>query len=60
MSLRDIMSHADLSVYPEVSLVLFLMVFAAVAWKVSRRDPSEDEHDAGLPLSGGKAVERDA
>lgn len=52
MSLTDIMSHADLSLYPKVSLVLFLAVFAAVAWRVSRRDAAEDAHDANLPLSG--------
>ena len=52
MSLTDIMSHADLSLYPEVSLVLFLAVFAAVAWRVSRRDAAEDAHDASIPLGG--------
>jgi hypothetical protein len=59
MSLRDIMSHADLSVYPEASLVLFLAVFLAVAWRVSRRAASQDAHDAALPL-GGEDSERDA
>lgn len=66
MSLRDIMSHADLSVYPEASLILFLAVFLAVAWRVSRRDKSEDAYDASLPLGdaslplGGEGLERDA
>lgn len=52
MSLTDIMSHADLSLYPEVSLVIFLAVFAAVAFRVSKRDASEDAHDASIPLTG--------
>lgn len=52
MSLTDIMSHADLSLYPKVSLVLFLIVFGAVAWRVSRRDSADDDHDASIPLRG--------
>ena len=52
MSLKDIMSHADLSLYPEVALLIFLTVFLAMAWKVSRRDVSEDDYAAALPLGG--------
>lgn len=56
MRLTDIMSHADLSLYPEVALVIFLAVFAAVAWKVSKRDSERDAHDANIPLSGGESA----
>ncbi len=37
MRLTDIMSHMELSVYPQVALVLFLAVFAGVTWRTFTR-----------------------
>lgn len=36
MKLSDIMSHAGLSVYAEVALVLFLLAFVGIVWWVFR------------------------
>lgn len=61
MSLKDIMSHADLTLYPEVALVIFMAVFAAMAWRVSRRDAKDDAYAAGIPLDGNTpSLEGDA
>lgn len=48
MKLSDVMSGANLSIYAEVALVLFLAVFAAVAVRLflGKSDPSA----ARLPL----------
>lgn len=60
MSLKDIMSHADLTLYPEVALLIFMTVFLAMAWKVARRDASEDDYAAALPLGGEAPTEGEA
>ncbi len=39
MSLTDIMSNADLSVYPQIAMVIFLGVFVLVAYRTIRSDP---------------------
>lgn len=36
MKLSDIMSHAGLAIYAEVALVIFLVAFLAIAWRVLR------------------------
>ena len=51
MSLRDIMSHADLALFPEVGMILFLAAFAAVVYQVLKGDPRWDRA-AHLPLEG--------
>lgn len=51
MRLSDIMGHLDLSVYPQVALVLFLIIFAAVMLRVfSRSRYHEFNRAASLPL----------
>jgi cbb3-type cytochrome oxidase subunit 3 len=35
--LSDIMSHMNLSTYPQAALVLFLAVFAGVVWRTYSR-----------------------
>ncbi len=58
MRLSDIMSHMNLTVYPEVAMVLFLAVFAAVAWRVfRRRNAAELEAQGSLPLDDSPIVE---
>ena len=57
MKLSDIMSHAGLSFYTQVSLVLFLAVFVSVAirtWMPSRR--GELETASRLPFDEGVVV----
>ncbi len=59
MRLSDIMSNMDLTVYPQVALVIFLAVFAAVVWRVfHRRTASEFAAHASLPLDESPVVER--
>ncbi len=57
MKLSDIMGHADLSMYAQVALVLFLGVFIAVTIRTfapSRR--AELEQTARLPLDDGVTI----
>ncbi|HEY0930533.1 MAG TPA: hypothetical protein VGE27_11495 [Gemmatimonas sp.] len=59
MKLSDIMSHAGLSFYTQVALVLFLGVFVAVAirtWMPSRR--GELDTASRLPFDEGTVVPR--
>jgi len=51
MKMSDVVSSLGLSVYPIVALVLFLLVFAGVVYRVSRRGAREELSDAArLPL----------
>ncbi|GMV25295.1 MAG: hypothetical protein AMXMBFR58_13260 [Phycisphaerae bacterium] len=51
MRMSDIVGYLDLSVYPQVALVLFLGVFAAVVWRAtSRSRRAEFEAIARIPL----------
>lgn len=55
MSLTDLMSHAGLSIYAEMGLVLFLASFVAICWWVYR--PANRQRwtsDAQLPLDDGQ------
>jgi len=57
MSLTDIMEHAGLSIYAQISLVIFLVVFIAITVRTfapSRRREMEDA--ARLPLADETAV----
>ena len=56
MSLTDIISHADLALFPQVAMVLFLLVFFAVLVRVARRSGPDAEtwrRAASLPLEDG-------
>ena len=58
MSLTDLMSHSDLSIYPQIALVIFLAVFASMAIRVFL-SPRRREHyarAAWLPLEEGRIV----
>lgn len=51
MKLSDIMSAADLTIYPRIALVLFLLAFiVVVARLLMPGQRAELEHTAALPL----------
>jgi len=50
MRLSDIMSHMDLTVYPEIALVIFLGVFGAVVLRLCRAGGSRLQDHAGMAL----------
>lgn len=59
MRLSDIMSAMELSVYPQVALVIFLGVFAAVVLRTfARGRKNELEKLAMLPLEDGMTEDR--
>jgi cbb3-type cytochrome oxidase subunit 3 len=63
VSLTDIMSNAGLSVYTELALVLFVLSFAVILWRVfspsmketwkrAARMPLDDEPSLTAPRQG--------
>jgi cytochrome c oxidase cbb3-type subunit 4 len=51
VKLSDIMSHAGLSIYAEVALIIFLVAFVGIVWWVFRPSARNRwEADARLPL----------
>ncbi|MCA9281217.1 MAG: hypothetical protein H6812_06280 [Phycisphaeraceae bacterium] len=55
--IRDTLTHLDLSIYPEVALVIFLGVFAMVSVRALRRGTSgEARYASRIPLDDGAAV----
>ncbi len=60
MSLTDLMSSMDLAVYPQVAMVIFMGVFAGVAWRTYARGGAgaAEAHRrmALLPLEEGRPV----
>jgi hypothetical protein len=51
MKLSDIMSAADLTIYPRVALILFLFAFLVVVVRLLLSgSPTTWAHDAALPL----------
>ncbi|MDX2130531.1 MAG: CcoQ/FixQ family Cbb3-type cytochrome c oxidase assembly chaperone [Planctomycetota bacterium] len=59
MRLSDIMGSLDLSIWPQLALGIFLVVFAAVITRVYRRDRRR-EYDAAarIPLESGVVTPR--
>lgn len=58
MSLSDIMGHMDLSVYPQIGLVIFLAVFGLVVMRVfSARHAAEWRRHASMPIAEARMVE---
>lgn len=54
MKLSDVMSHMELATYPEIAMVIFLVVFAAVAYRLLRLNPGQRaalDRAAQLPLA---------
>lgn len=52
MKLRDVVGGADLAVYPEIALMIFLSAFLLIAWRVMSRKSSDYDEVARLPLEG--------
>jgi len=51
MTVRDIMQRAGISIYGEIALIVFIVLFLIILWRVyapSRR--AEMQHMAELPL----------
>jgi len=51
MSLSDIMGHVDLSVYPELALVIFVGVFVMVLVRTLRESSKVTDRMAMLPIA---------
>ncbi|QOJ01316.1 MAG: hypothetical protein HRU70_12810 [Phycisphaeraceae bacterium] len=56
MSLTDLMSGMDLTIYPLVAMVLFIGVYALVARRVWLEPKVERDRQAGLPLDDSPAT----
>lgn len=58
MSLTDIMSHSDLSAYPQIAMIIFLVVFASIAARIflSRRRRDVYARAAFMPLEDARIV----
>lgn len=57
MSLSDIMSYESLTLLPQVALVIFLIVFGAIACHTFRRGASAElDAAARLPLADDHAA----
>ena len=53
MRLSDIVAHSGLSIYAEVALVLFLVVFVAIVIRIFTARGAEMDRNARLPLEEG-------
>ena len=52
MRLSDIMGQAGLTMFPEIGLIIFLAVFAAIVWRICVRIQAVDLDVHGrLPLN---------
>lgn len=50
MKLSDVMGHAGLAIFAEAALILFVAVFAAVAWRALRAGSPDMERHARIPV----------
>ena len=50
MKMMEIVSFLDLSVFPSVALVFFLVAFIAILWKTLTKSKQEIEAQANIPL----------
>jgi cbb3-type cytochrome oxidase subunit 3 len=50
MSMTEIVSFLDLSVFPSVALVFFLAAFIAILWKTLTKSKQEIDAAANIPL----------
>jgi hypothetical protein len=58
MRLSDVMSHLNLTVYPIVSMVIFLGVFTGVLVRISGRRGRSLRAYAGMALEDGPSAEK--
>lgn len=50
MRLSDIVSNLDLSIYPQVALLIFVATFIAISIRTLRRSRREMDAHARLPI----------
>jgi hypothetical protein len=55
MKVSDVVQHADLSVWAEAALILFLAAFLVTAIKALRSDPKHADAMASTPLNDDPA-----
>lgn len=56
MSMSEIVSFLDLSVYPSVALVFFLAAFIAIIWWAMTRSKQEIDDAASIVLNDDKVI----
>ena len=54
MKLSDIMGNSGLTLYAEIALILFLVVFVAIVIRVFATRRSDMDRNARLPLDDGE------
>ena len=54
MSVTDIVSNMELSVYPIIALVMFLVAFGIIAWRVIVCPKAVSHDQAMMPLDDGE------
>ena len=54
--MTQIVSFLDLSVFPSIALVFFLVAFIAILWRVMTRPQSEIDDAANIVLSDDEVV----
>jgi hypothetical protein len=59
MKVSDVVQGADLSVWAEAALILFLAAFLVTAYKALRSDPKHAESMASTPLDDDPAAPGD-
>jgi hypothetical protein len=58
MRLSDVIGSLDIATYPQIALVIFLAVFAAVCWRLLRHTTSQQMRSLSMiPLDEPKRVE---
>lgn len=61
MRLSDIMGNANLTFYPIVAMIIFLIVFVAVGyWALSKRNKERFEQASLLPLEDAMTKKSDS
>jgi hypothetical protein len=55
MMIKQLLEHADLAIFAEISLALFLAVFIVVVIRAIRHTRQEVDAMANLPLAGDEA-----
>lgn len=57
MRMSDIVSHLDLTIFPIVGLVIFVLVFTAVTVRALKTRKADIARFAALPLDGGEPTD---
>ncbi|MEM7629125.1 MAG: hypothetical protein AAF356_06860 [Planctomycetota bacterium] len=53
MRFSDVLAALDIGLYPIIGLVMFVLAFAIVAWRVMRSTRDEMTYNAEIPLTDG-------